>query len=78
MVFDQLNKPADHRDSEAKEKGKREANLFEVRVLDRVNRCFESTSFLFSHVPVCAEEDAHLWLASSAQVPRTWSVLDRV
>lgn len=63
MVFDQLSCAADHRDTEARE---REASLFEVRALDRVNRCFESVSFLFSHVPACAEEDAYLWLASVA------------
>jgi len=63
MVFDQLSWAADHIDTEAREG---EAGLFEVRVLDGVNRCFESGSFSFSHVPVCAEEDAHLCLASMA------------
>lgn len=53
MVFDQLSWAADHRDAEAREG---EASPFEVRVLDGVNWCFESGSFSFGHVPVCAEE----------------------
>lgn len=62
-VFDQMSWAADHRDTEAREG---EASLLEVRALDRVNQCFESGSFSFSHVPDCAEEDAYLGCASMA------------
>lgn len=82
MVFDQLSWEADQRDTEAREG---EAGLFEVRALDIVNQCFESGSFSFSHVPACAEEDAHHWLASmilsECQEHRAcfvgWGVLER-
>lgn len=59
MVFDQLSWAADH--TEAREE---EAGVFEVRALDKVNLCFESGSFTFSHVLACVEEDAYLWLTS--------------
>ena len=74
MVFDRVSWAVDHRDTEAREG---EARVFEVRHLDKVVLCFESGSFSFSHVPVCAEEDAHLWCASMAlsKVQRTWSDL---
>lgn len=65
MVFDQRSWAADQRDTEAREG---EGSLFEVRALDIVIQCFESESFLFSHVAACAEEDAHDCLASVALV----------
>lgn len=63
MVFDLLSWAEDHRDTEVREG---EARVFEVSVLDSVDLCFESGSFSFSHVPVCEEGDAHLWLSSMA------------